>query len=121
MKSCWMSKTLAMDTPLKGSYEFFLASDVRKEIAILNQKHKEDVNDWLAKFEAVTETNNKEIELRKRWFEQETSDVYHSLGKPNVWRWSNDEVCDKTEEFIKKKFRLVFTKPISEIEKEVKQ
>lgn len=50
--------------------------------------------------------NTKEIELL-------IDDLYHKVGKVNVWRASNDVVCDLCEEYIKKKL-----KELSEKEKE---
>lgn len=31
------------------------------------------------------------------------TDLYHKIGKAEVWRASNDVVCDLCEEYIKKK------------------
>jgi len=43
-----------------------------------------------------------EEELIKVIDELAKEDIYHQIGKPEVWRMKNDEVLDKTQEFIVK-------------------
>lgn len=39
---------------------------------------------------------------------QEIDDLYHKIGKTEVWRAGNDVVCDMCEEFVKEKIDEVF-------------
>jgi len=42
------------------------------------------------------------------YFLQGIDDLYHKMGKPEVWRMNKDELVDACEDYVKKKFKLVF-------------
>jgi len=43
-----------------------------------------------------------------RWLRLEIDNLYRKFNKGDVWRWSNDEICDKCEEYVMKKIDEAF-------------
>jgi len=49
-----------------------------------------------------------DIKSACEFFLQEIDDLYHKIGKPEVWRMNNDELVDACEDYVKEKFKLAF-------------
>ncbi|MHA1827920.1 MAG: hypothetical protein ACTSX6_04650 [Candidatus Heimdallarchaeaceae archaeon] len=43
-----------------------------------------------------------------RWLRLEIDNLYRKFNKGDVWRWSNDEVCDNCAEYVMKKIDEAF-------------
>lgn len=67
----------------------------------------EDENKRWADFDKLSESIEK--------LKVETYDLYHKLGKVEVWKASNDEVCDMCEEFVHKKINEIFSDIIKKV------
>ena len=50
----------------------------------------------------------RDLKLACEFFLQGIDDLYHKMGKPEVWRMNKDELVDACEDYVKKKFKLVF-------------
>ena len=42
------------------------------------------------------------------FFLQGIDDLYHKMGKPEVWRMNKDELVDACEDYVKEKFKIAF-------------
>jgi len=43
-----------------------------------------------------------------RWLRLEIDNLYRRFNKGDVWRWSNDQVCDECELYVMKKIEEAF-------------
>lgn len=50
----------------------------------------------------------KDMKEKIEKLKKEISDLYHSVGKIEVWRANNDGVCDLCEDYVLKKIEELF-------------
>ena len=43
----------------------------------------------------------------------EITDLYHKIGKIEVWSAGNDEVCDMCEEYVLEKIKEIWNKKVN--------